>query len=427
MKHAVIDQSAFEKTVNALPDDALSGLRSRAASEFAKSGFPTPGDEDWKYTNLMPAVALSNAWMTGAGQFPDFTSANDVDIVGNIDAYWVVIENGQIKLDTQTFPDNVTVSLMSAAFSDGDISADDAMTRFNAALLTDAIKITIETNTTLDKPVGILINDEAPQNSLVTQSRVVINIQDNANAKFIEAHVSAGAGEHFANNVVQLNIEAGGIVSYSRLQIRARHHIQTNKLSASIADGACLNHCAFDIGGSLVRNDVSVDLHGRGSSVTMNGLYLAGDRQHIDNHTRVDHRVGPSESREEYRGILNRKSRCVFNGKAVVHKGADGADAQQANHNLLLSGDAEIDTKPELEIYADDVKCSHGATVGQLDESAMFYIRSRGLGKDAAMQLMTRAFAQEVIGMNPVAEAQDFISAAIDARLDSLIRDTHDE
>jgi len=427
MKHAVIDQALFDRTVNAIPEDALTGLRSRAASGFAKSGFPTPGDEDWKYTNLTPAVSLSNDWLSSVGESPDFRSAAGLDAVKKIDAYWVVIENGQITLDSQMFPDNLSATLMSEGFSDGDIAADDAMTRFNAALLRDAVKITVAANTTLDRPIGILIRDEAAKKSLVTQSRVVINIQENANAKFIEAHVSAGAGEHFANNVVQMNIEAGANASYVRLQNRARHHIQTNKLSASIAEGAVLNHCAFDIGGLLVRNDLIIDLHGKASAVTMSGLYLAGDEQHIDNHTRVDHQVGPSTSREEYRGILNRKSRCVFNGKAIVHKGADGTDAQQSNHNLLLSGDAEIDTKPELEIYADDVKCSHGATVGQLDESAIFYLRSRGLTKDAATQLMTRAFAQAVIGMNPVAEAQDFVSAAIDARLDSLISDAHHE
>ena len=153
----------------------------------------------------------------------------------------------------------------------------------------------------------------------------------------------------------------------------------------------------------------------------LHGLYLAGDGQHIDNHTKVHHRVGPTKSDEEYRGILNRKSRCVFNGKAIVHKGADGTDAQQSNHNLLLSGDAEIDTKPELQIYADDVKCSHGATVGELDAAALFYLRTRGIELDAAKHLLTRAFASGVLGMMTVPAMLEYVNAAVDARLDTLV------
>jgi Fe-S cluster assembly protein SufD len=188
-----------------------------------------------------------------------------------------------------------------------------------------------------------------------------------------------------------------------------------------LAENATFNHCSFDFGGSLVRNEITARMHGRNTNVAMNGLYLAGDQQHIDNHTRVDHLVGPSNSDEEYRGILNGKSRCVFNGKAIVHRGADGTDANQANHNLLLSPDAEIDTKPELEIYADEVKCSHGATVGQLDETALFYLRSRGLDREEATRLITRAFASKVLSLLPVDAAHEYVVGAIDERLDVLI------
>jgi Fe-S cluster assembly protein SufD len=255
----------------------------------------------------------------------------------------------------------------------------------------------------------------------------VVDIQNGAAVSFVEASTSSGPGEHFANYVVQLNLAELATVDYVRIQQRARNHIQTAKLVATIADGAEFRHCGFDLGGSLTRNEIVAKLQGRNSSAVLNGLYLAGDQQHIDNHTRVDHEVGPSISSEEYRGILNRKSRCVWNGKAIVHKGADGADANQSNHNLLLSGDAEIDTKPELEIYADDVKCSHGATVGQMDESALFYLRSRGLDKSEATLLITRAFASKLISMMTVAAAGEYVAKAVDERLDTLIGDTGHE
>ena len=151
------------------------------------------------------------------------------------------------------------------------------------------------------------------------------------------------------------------------------------------------------LGGALVRNDIHSQLAAEGAEIIMNGLYMTKDKQHVDNHTRVDHMKPRTYSTENYRGVLNGKSRAVFNGKVVVHPQAQKIDAQQSNANLLLSDDAEIDTKPELEIYADDVKCSHGATVGQLDKNMLFYLRSRGIDEDTARSLLTYAFADEVI------------------------------
>ena len=156
----------------------------------------------------------------------------------------------------------------------------------------------------------------------------------------------------------------------------------------------------------------------------MTGAYLADGRQHIDNHLFADHVVGPAQSRQEYRGIAAGRSRCVFNGKAVVRPGAAGTDAVQSNHNLLLSDHAEIDTKPELEIYADDVKCSHGATVGQLDEKSVFYLRSRGLDRDDAIRLLTQAFAASILNELPVAATHGYVNGIIGRKLDGMISET---
>ena len=182
-----------------------------------------------------------------------------------------------------------------------------------------------------------------------------------------------------------------------------------------------LRMASYDLGGGLIRNDVVIDLSQPGADVAFDGLYLAGDGQHIDNHTRVDHRVGPATSTQEYRGILNGHCRCVWNGKAVVHEGADGTDASQANHNLLLSEKAEIDAKPELEIYAEDVKCSHGTTIGQLDESSMFYLRTRGIDEQHAQQMLTFAFAADIVARAPVDAARATVSACVEKRLAELI------
>jgi Fe-S cluster assembly protein SufD len=279
---------------------------------------------------------------------------------------------------------------------------------------------------TLDKPLGILVADTAAESAAVSQVRIQVQLEAGAAASFVEAHVSRGDGRHFCNAVLEFELARDSEIDYLRIQQRARQHIQIGKLAVRLAERAKFRHGSFDLGGSLIRNDIVAELLGSDSRIELYGLYLAGNQQHVDNHTSVYHRVGPSTSREEYRGILNRRARCVFNGKAVVDRGADGADAQQANHNLLLSDDAEIDTKPELEIYADDVKCSHGATVGQLDRTAMFYLRSRGLDEASATQLLMRAFAAEVIGMMTVAQATGYLSQIVDRRLDELTRDAND-
>ena len=151
------------------------------------------------------------------------------------------------------------------------------------------------------------------------------------------------------------------------------------------------------------------------------GLYLAGENQHIDNHTRVDHRVGPATSQQEYRGVLTANARCIWNGKAIVHDGADGTDAEQANHNLLLSDKAEIDAKPELEIYTDDVKCSHGTTVGQLDETALFYLRTRGIDKVGARKILTTAFAQTIVSKLPIESPRESLAELVSARLSRML------
>ena len=368
MKSAAINQALFEEAVNAMPPDALSDLRRSAATLFAQSGFPTLRDEDWRYTNLSHAVELSNTWLAAvAGQTPQHAS-QDAAILLAVDAYWIPINNGIVDFASANMPDGVTLTPLSATPDPGGIAVDDAMSQLNMALLTDGLRVTVAAGVKLDKPIGLLHQDKAADGPVFVQTRIVVDIQEGAAASFVEAHSSSGAGEHFANCVVQLDLAARATVDYVRIQERARNHIQTAKLVANLADGAEFRHCGFDLGGTLTRNEIIAKLQGPNSGVVLNGLYLAGDQQHIDNHTRVDHEVGPTFSSEEYRGILNRKSRCVWNGKAIVHKGADGADANQSNHNLLLSGDAEIDTKPELEIYADDVKCSHGATVGQLDD-----------------------------------------------------------
>lgn len=426
-----IAHELVEAAVDRLPVDALTPARKVALAQFAISGFPTVKDEDWKYTNLSAAIELSNACLataSGSESKASWTAeakrAID-DVLENLDANWIIIANGITALETLANAESleaegIHISRLSSGRADSEIISDDPLTSFNAALLQDGLQVRIRPSAYESKPLGFLFFDNV-QNGGLSQARIIVDVEAEANIDIIEAHVSIGSDPQFANTVVQLNVEERGRVAYVRIQDRAIDHIQVGKLIVELREDAEFDYASFDFGGSLVRNDVAINIVRAGATAKLHGLYLAGGKQHIDNHTRVDHRVGPAVSREEYRGILSGRARCVFNGKAIVHDGADGTDAEQSNHNLLLSENAEIDTKPELEIYADDVKCAHGATVGQLDKSALFYLRTRGLGEDEAAQLLTRAFAARILTASPIESTHAYIGAKTDQRLDELI------
>jgi Fe-S cluster assembly protein SufD len=249
---------------------------------------------------------------------------------------------------------------------------------------------------------------------------VQIVLESGCSARFIEYHSSSGEAEHYSNAHINVSIGKNARIDYVRLQNRDRRHSQTQRLNVQLGDGSAIRHFSLDLGGALTRSDLKIDIAGTDASAIFDGLYISGDKQHIDNHTRVDHRIGPATSRQEYRGILDGRSRCVWNGKAIVHAGADGSDAEQANHNLLLSEHSEINAKPELEIYADEVKCSHGTTVGQLDDDALFYLRTRGLDRQRAERVLTRAFASSVVEKSPIPQLHALISSLVEQRLAEL-------
>ena len=425
MSAIALQQDLLEAAVSALPPDELSAVRDAAVATFVANGFPTTKHEDWKYTNLSAAAELSNSW------FENNTArvkpvAVDNAITAQVDAHWITIKNGIVdpeslrKLDALQ-DSGITISRLADGVDAGSIAVDDPMSAFNAALLQDGLYIKAADDRALDKPIGLLLIDDG--SVAVSQVRVLLEIGANATLRVVECALSAGVEPQFANAVTQAMLGDEARLDFVRLQQRQKNHLSVNRFSARLERDAVLNYNNFDFGGDLARNDIIADIVAAGASVILRGLYLAAGKQHIDNHTRVDHRVGPATSSEEYRGILNGRARCVFNGKAIVHVGADGTDADQSNHNLLLSDKAEIDTKPELEIYADDVKCSHGATVGQLDKSALFYLRSRGLDRDEATQVLTRAFASAILGKLAIEECYEYLATAMDRQLDALIDD----
>lgn len=425
MRDATIDMKLLRAAVDALPADNLSPMRRAAAARFADMGFPTTRDEHWKYTSLAAAAQISNEWLASGVGAPAVEPAAGADariaaVIEAIDARWLVVRDGLVDDRFFGAPGLEGVEL-SRLTDDAAVLVDhrSPMAVFNAALLRDGLLIKAVGDAAAGGPIGILYLDSP--SSAVVQTRLEIEVAAGATLSIIECSMSADPGRQFTNAVVGASLERGAHLDHVRIQNRDSLHVSVNRMDVRLGQDAIFQHNGFDLGGALTRNDVAAEIAGAGASVVLNGLYLASGQQHIDNHTSVVHAVGPATSVEEYRGILAGGSRCVFNGKVTVAKGADGTDARQANHNLLLSKKAEIDTKPELEIYADDVKCAHGATVGQLDESALFYLRSRGLDADQAQQILTRAFAASALSVLAIDACHDYLSKLLDQRLQTLV------
>lgn len=411
---------AIEAAANVLaglPDNGLGLSRKAALKALKDTGLPDTQDEDWKYTDLTEAIAISNDWLLAGGKTAPVDPKTIDTVTAGLDVDWLIIRNGEV--DLEALAELQRPGLSATLLSDSETARETGtgLASMNLALLRDGIVIRIAPDASFERPIGILCIDNAAGARATSQARVNISVGAGSSASFLEYHVSDGNAEHYANSVVDLSLDAEARVDYLRIQERHALHSQTSYLRAELDTGSLLQHGAFDFGGKLVRNDLHIEINGADAKAHFCGLYLAEDGQHIDNHTRVDHKVGPARSAQEYRGILHGKSRCVWNGKAIVHAGADGTDADQANHNLLLTEKCEVDTKPELEIYADDVKCSHGTTVGQLDETALFYLRTRGIDESAARQLLTRAFAESIAVQAPIDQLQQRISDSISRKL----------
>ncbi len=426
MSAAVLNQDLLEAAVGRLAADGLTDLRERALVRFGETGFPSVREENWRYTNLAAAVELSNAYLSDA---PGAISAANVDISqlnDDIDAHWIVISSGVADPDALAAlqDDGIAITPLSESNDSDQVCIDDPLSSFNAALLHDGLRVRVAENARIEKPIGFLLQDDAAATAGLSQTRIVVDLGRNASASFIELHRSGGDSAHFANSVVQMELDAGAGANFVRIQERSTKHMQIGRLQARLQENTTFNFTTIDVGGKLIRNDVAVTIEGAHAVANVRGVYLADGNQHIDNHILLDHRVGPAVSMQDYRGIVGGRARCIFNGKALVREGADGTDAEQSNRNLLLSDTAEIDTKPELEIFADDVKCAHVTTVGQLDKKELFYLRSRGLSHEQARILLTRAFAGHILKKLPIENAKKYIDQLIERKLDQLTGDT---
>ncbi|MDQ6992513.1 MAG: Fe-S cluster assembly protein SufD [Mariprofundus sp.] len=405
----------------------ITELQKEAWQSFETSGLPTTRDEDWKYTDLSRLQALlgDKWWQVAATE-----TAVDVTALAipELDAYRILFINGHFDAAGSNIPTSISFTPLASLMQEKPEKAteliqhqpqaplNNSIIAANSALASDGACICIADNSHLDKPLYILYLNSGGSNHL----RTGIQLGKHAEAEIIEQfsgnHTQAG----ITTVVTALRLHEGARLEHTRLQMEATKQYHLGRVEVSQQRNSSYTLHSSEVGGLLSRVDIVSQLQEPGATSHLNGLFVASGRQHIDHHTRIDHNAPHCISRENYRSVLDGRAHGVFNGKIVVAKGAVKTDSAQSNANLLLSKEAAIDTKPELEIYNDDVKCAHGVTVGQLDKNQLFYLKSRGLSGEEAKQMLTFAFADEILSKMNHKCVRRFVEKAAFAKLPNI-------
>jgi len=385
----------------------LQSLRQDAFARFSETGFPTTHDEDWRFTNV---AAVANTPFELASR--ETLSREQLEPFGASQfACCLVFVNGLFSQELSsaaTLPEGVTAGSLAAQIKNDPASVEqhlgqylnaqrDVFAALNSAFVEDGIYVHVPRGVVVETPLYVLYVTVPGATPTMNHPRNLIVAHENSKVTVVEDYVSLSEGTTFSNAATEL--VAGDNANVSHYMIVREGEQAYNFSTLRIQQGRHANVATHSLllSGALVRNNVHPVLAGEGSECLINGLFMANGRQHMDNYMLVEHASPHCDSRQFYNGILNGQSHGVFHGRIIVHKDAQKTDAKQTNRNLLLSDDAQIDTKPQLEIYADDVKCTHGATIGQFDDNALFYLRSRGLAEAAARHVLLLAFANECL------------------------------
>ncbi|WP_251976853.1 Fe-S cluster assembly protein SufD [Salinicola avicenniae] len=395
----------------------VAARRQAGAARFEALGFPTRRDEEWKYTDVRRIAEGDFALATDAGYDAEGFEVQRLEL----DAYRLVLVDGVFSAELsrlEGLPAGVVVEPLSQALADNHEAVGGSLgrlagvdfspfTALNTAFADEGVVVRLSPGTVVDKPIYVLMLSRAGGQPVMSHPRVLIEAGARSEATVVEHYTGEPEAANFTNVVTEVLLERSAIVDHYKLQETGSSDMHVASIHVEQARDSRFASFNLHLGGALVRNDLVADLNAEGAETTYNGLFFVQGRQHVDNHTLVNHNAPRTFSNENYKGILDERSHGVFNGKVFVKKDAQQIEAYQNNANLLLSDRAEIDTKPELVIYADDVKCSHGATTGQLDEEAVYALRTRGIDEPMARALLTLAFAGEVmerVKLNAVAE-----------------------
>ena len=417
-------RTVFDQLQQAPGADALGALRTRGFARFSEVGFPTTRLESWRFTNVAPVTqrlfatpapvdlepsAISAFELTGV-EGPQIVCVDGrysphLSSVGELAAG---VELGSMADLLVTDPRLVDRYLAQLARFDDPAAS---FTALNTGLLQDGLVVRIPDHTVLEAPVRLLFVSTGGDD-VMSHPRTLVVAGANSQVRVVESYAGVTDGAYLTNAVTEVFVGDGAVVDHYKLLRESVEAFHIASMHLSLGRSATFSSSAITLGGAIVRNEVMAELRGEGGECTLNGLYLVDGSRLVDNHTTILHAKPHCDSHELYKGILDNQARAVFNGKIIVAIDAQKTDAKQTNKALLLSEEAQINTKPELEIFADDVKCTHGATIGQLDPDALFYLRSRGLDREQARDVLIHAFASDLvhrIAITPIREQLDAV------------------
>ncbi|WP_298238694.1 Fe-S cluster assembly protein SufD [uncultured Algibacter sp.] len=409
-------------------DTYVHDIRNEAIKTFEEKGFPTKKEEAWKYTSLNKLLKEDYSVFPKQENAIEYRDVKKYFIY-DIDTYKIVFIDGKYSSHlSQTTHDGMDVCLMSAALTKpkyrlvienyfNKAATKDSLPSLNTAFSSEGAYIHIPKNKLVEKPIQIIHFSTGNESATMLQPRNLIVVEENSHVQIIERHQSLTSNPVLTNSVTEVFAKKRAIVDY--------YKIQNDNLKASLIDNTFLKQkqesiCSvhtFAFGGKLIRNNLNFYQEGQRIDSILKGVTIIGNKQHVDHNTLVHHIEPNCESHQDYKGIFGENSTGVFNGKIVVEKEAQKTNAFQSNNNILISDKATINTKPQLEIFADDVKCSHGCTIGQLDESAMFYMRSRGIPEKEAKALLMYAFSNDVMNSVKIPELKQRITKIIANKL----------
>lgn len=417
----------FESRLNGDAKSPIHQKRKEAINILTERGLPTVKQEDWRYTNLKSA--LNRPWHLSTAEINISISDIESLLPQGLDTIRIVFVNGILNESLSSLHgigDGVIVSTLSDAIKnnrslvEGHVgtyvqSQFNGLVAANTALARNGLFVYVPKGKVLDRPVHFI--SLSGGNTPFVQLRNLIVAGESAELTVLETTASLDSSETFSNIVTEISGAANAKVNHYKLQLENENAVQTNLTQIHQQQDSNCQSFTITLGGGLVRNDLNFTLGDTNCESHLYGLYISGGRQHMDNHTFVDHAMPHCFSNEFYKGIMMEQSTAVFNGKILVRPDAQKTNAYQSNKNVLLSEEAKINTKPQLEIFADDVKCSHGATTGQLDEEALFYMRSRGIDAQSAKALLTYAFAADVLEHVSLEPLKEYLEAAVHGKL----------
>ncbi len=400
---------AFENKGNVDLDSKVHGIRSEALERFEKDGFPTRRDEEWKYTSLNSLLKNDYSVFPKNESSVEFKDVKKY-FLHEIESYKIVFIDGEYSsFLSDTTHEGADICILSSALKQpkyqmvidhyfGTVaSKKDSLTSLNTAFSREGVFVNVPKNTVLPKPIQVLYFSTGSEKEIMLQPRNLIVVGENSHAQIYERHQSLSDNVVLTNAVTEVFAAKRAIVEV--------YKIQNDRLTTSLIDNTFVQQKdssivsvnTYSFGGKITRNNLEFHHEGEHITSNLNGISVIGDNQHVDNHTLVHHKYENCESHELYKGIFDGRATGVFNGKVIVNKEAQKTNAFQQNDNILIGNKASINTKPQLEIFADDVKCSHGCTIGQLDDRALFYMQSRGIPEKEAKGLMLFAFCNEVV------------------------------